>query len=247
MQYTSDETTSPSAKSGYTYWMWRRFSCIGLAFLLSLPFIRESIARSEIRNAAVKQHSTQSEPPAVPRQELISSECPPGSLTPSRQDLDTSPQIERLFSDDQRERQMNPGQPKPHIAEHDALRRTRLRDLIENGGLHTGTDFLKAAIIMQHGLHPDDYLLAHTLAVIAAAQGTPGGTWASAASLDRYLQAIGQRQIYGTQYLLQAHKEWSQDPYDRTLISDPLRACLDVPALPEQKRRLAAYRNHLVR
>ena len=60
--------------------------------------------------------------------------------------------------------------------------------------------------------------------------------WIAAATLDRYLQAIKQSQIYGTQYRWTADApDISQDPFDKDLISDALRAELGVPPLDAQK------------
>ncbi len=42
---------------------------------------------------------------------------------------------------------------------------------------------------------PDDYLLAHTLAMIAVAKGDEGSLWIGTATLDRYLQSVGKPQI----------------------------------------------------
>ncbi len=56
-------------------------------------------------------------------------------------------------------------------------------------------------ISLQHGDAADDYLLAHILAVEAIVKGDASSKWISAATLDRYLQAIGKSQIFGTQYL----------------------------------------------
>jgi hypothetical protein len=55
--------------------------------------------------------------------------------------------------------------------------------------------------VFQHGRDADDYLLAHILAVQAVVKGDASSKWIAAATLDRYLQAIGHPQVFGTQYL----------------------------------------------
>jgi hypothetical protein len=64
--------------------------------------------------------------------------------------------------------------------------------------------------------------------------------WIAAATLDRYLQNIGQKQIFGTQFLTHSQNDpegWTQEPYDRTLISDALWDQLGVPAQKVQEEQ----------
>ncbi len=127
------------------------------------------------------------------------------------------------------------------VTPRDVARRTRVRALLASGALASGDDFYHAAFVFQHGDAPEDYLLAHSFALIAAARGRPDATWIGAATLDRYLQAIGRPQIYGTQYRTPAGRPATQDPYDRTLVSDALRAALGVPDQAAQERRRAEF------
>jgi hypothetical protein len=92
-------------------------------------------------------------------------------------------------------------QDRPQMSANDALRRKRVHQLLDEGALRTARDFSDAAIIFQYGQEPDDYLLAHVLALIAVAKGDKNGREIAAITLDRYLQSIGQSQIFGTQYL----------------------------------------------
>ncbi len=81
--------------------------------------------------------------------------------------------------------------------------------------------------------------MAHTFAVIAAARGRPDAAWIAAATLDRYLHSIGQKQVYGTQYSLPKGQPPTQEPYDRVLVSDPLRMALGVPPVAAQEQQRA--------
>ena len=99
--------------------------------------------------------------------------------------------------------------------------------------------------MFQHGDLPEDCLKAHALAVVAAARGKPEAAWIAAATLDRYLQRIGQPQIYGTQYLKRDDKDWTQEPYRRELLSDALREATGVPPIPKQEERLKAMAKRL--
>jgi hypothetical protein len=158
-------------------------------------------------------------------------------------------------------------QDRPQMSANDALRRKRVHQLLDEGALRTARDFSDAAIIFQHGQEPEDYLLAHVLAMIAVAKGDKNGREIAAITLDRYLQSIGQSQIFGTQYLdrtysdgLQARNcqqksaskktastdqpnakhpnEIVQEPYNPSFISDSFRKLYCVAGMDQQKRNL---------
>jgi hypothetical protein len=147
-------------------------------------------------------------------------------------------EMQQIYDADQAPRQ-DPGKLSAAewavIDRKDAERRSRTRELLAAGRLSTGDDFRLAAFIFQHGNSPGDYLLAHTLASIAVARGDASATWIMTATLDRYLQSIGQSQIYGTQF--KATPDATQEPFDRALISDGLRRELGVPMLAAQARQ----------
>ena len=147
---------------------------------------------------------------------------------------------------------------------HDAARRDQVRALLASGGVTTAQDFHDAAFIFQHGDKPDDYLLAHILAIQAIARGDSTSVWISAATLDRYLQFIGQKQVFGTQFVddctayYHQHRNdadldeklktirddvTTQDPYDQKLLSDTIREAFCVPNLASQKQ-LVTDMNH---
>ncbi|HEU0067463.1 MAG TPA: hypothetical protein VFQ57_09520 [Sphingomonas sp.] len=124
------------------------------------------------------------------------------------------------------------------VSEADRSRRIRTQTMLNAGQLNSADDFYHAAYVFQHGDLPEDYLKAHALATVAAARGKPEAAWIAAATLDRYLQRIGQPQIYGTQYLRNGSSEWTQEPYRRDLLSDALREATGVPPIPKQRDRL---------
>lgn len=128
------------------------------------------------------------------------------------------------------------------VSEADHNRRVRTQAILDAGQLHSADDFYHAAFVFQHGDLPEDCLKAHALAVIAAARGKPEAAWIAAATLDRYLQRIGQPQIYGTQYLRDDDKGWTQEPYRRELLSDAVRDATGVPPIAKQAERLKEFR-----
>lgn len=120
----------------------------------------------------------------------------------------------------------------------DGKRRARTEALLNAGQLHSADDFYHAAFVFQHGDKPEDFLKAHALALVAAAEGKPEAVWIAAASLDRYLQNIGQPQIYGTQYRRMGDSPWTQDPYRPDLLPDAVRRASHVETLAEQAEKL---------
>ncbi len=168
--------------------------------------------------------------------------------------------IHQLFIDDQAERTVRGAVFKygSDVNSRDAMRRAEAKLLIAGGELKTARDFHDATFIFQHGQSADDYLLAHILAIEAIVKGDASSKWIAAASLDRYLQAIGQKQVFGTQYLsrgylyLLQHKDdpgatdgpeakqtgTTQDPYDRSVVPDALRGDFCVPTRAVQQSNL---------
>jgi hypothetical protein len=154
----------------------------------------------------------------------------------------SSPEMKQIFERDQKDRQAPPRKINWEVVdETDAQRREATRKLLADGKLHTGEDFERAAFVFQHGSSPDDYLVAHTLAMVAVARGQSSAIWISAATLDRYLNSIHQPQIYGTQFLTPNNAPVTQEPYNRTLISDALRRQLGVPSLAAQQEQKKQY------
>lgn len=127
------------------------------------------------------------------------------------------------------------------LSAEDAVRRERVRALLEADALRTAADFHAAAFVFQHGSTPEDYLLAHTLALAAVARGSTESTWIAAATLDRYLQEIGQPQIYGTQTTVRRGQPPTREPYDHELVPLGLLNALSIPTrAAEAARREAA-------
>ncbi|MDQ0248571.1 hypothetical protein J2W22_000618 [Sphingomonas kyeonggiensis] len=141
----------------------------------------------------------------------------------------TNAEMTALFEADQKAREDWDHADHAQVERDDRVRRARTRALLETGALESGADYYHAAFLLQHGAVPDDYLLAHALAMAAQARGYPAG-WIAAATLDRYLQASGKAQIFGTQYRHEAGTT-TQQPFAPGLIPDTLREALNLPAI----------------
>jgi|HubBroStandDraft_6_1064221.scaffolds.fasta_scaffold200610_2 hypothetical protein len=154
---------------------------------------------------------------------------------------DDNAELKTLFLDDQHDRGVDPFpefdehgkpvaarkswpiQPMEKVEKYDRERRVRVHQLLDAGNVKTGQDYWFAAMIFQHGEKPRDYLLAHVLALTAAYKGNRNGRWLAAATLDRYLLSISQKQIYGTQFTGKTG-ETVQADYDADALDDRLRA-----------------------
>jgi methionine-rich copper-binding protein CopC len=155
--------------------------------------------------------------------------------------------IKQLFEEDQNDRRgamsMTPEQWKK-IGERDTERRREAHKMLDAGALKTGEDFEDASVIFQHGDVPQDYLLAHILAMAAMEKGDAQARWIAAATLDRYLQAVKQPQVFGTQYKWTQMKPKpqgaTQEPYDKTAVSDVLRREFCVATQAGQQKNVAA-------
>lgn len=140
-------------------------------------------------------------------------------------------EIASIFDEDQRERSDAASlddQGLHLLALRDRERRNRAKSLLREGQLKSGRDFYFAAFIFQHGEEPSDYLQAHALAMVALARGEPSARWIAAASLDRFLLATNQPQIFGTQFQVEDKKPSLRLPYDPDVISPHVLEALGV-------------------
>lgn len=154
-----------------------------------------------------------------------------GSCTPSAE-------MQRIYDADQADREAE-SIDWDVVHPRDEARRARVTQILSVSAAELcPRDLHNAAMVFQHGEEAPHYLMAHVLASAAAARGHEPARWLSAAALDRYLKAIEQPQIFGTQYNKQGEKPWTQEPFDRGFLSQALRDLFKVPDLEEQQSRL---------
>ncbi len=159
----------------------------------------------------------------------------------AKPDPKSNPELKKLCDDDQKARTGIDFRKVDWVivGKQDEERRSSVRKIIDADQLHTADDYFEAALVFQHGLKPEDFLLAHTLAVIATAKGHSEGTSLAAKSLDRYLQSVKQPQIYGTQFSSsKINLPVTQEPFNLSLITDALRKQLQVRSLAEQRKQM---------
>ena len=119
----------------------------------------------------------------------------------------------------------------------DTVHQKRLAELLHNGKTFSGDDYYHAAMIMQHGISPEDTALAHVLAMNGAFKGNLQAKWLSAASFDRLLWRLQQPQMFGTQFI-KAQGPWTMEPMKLELIPDFVRKDFGVPTAIENEKRM---------
>ena len=150
--------------------------------------------------------------------------------------------LQELFEQDQHDREKVYDTPEAldKLRDADKARVKNIYVMMELDEVRTKNDLYNAAVILQHGTEAADFLAAHRLAFMAAMLGHRTARWLLAASLDRFLMATGQGQIYGTQF------EFNQDDrryqlklpvQDATMLSFE-KEFLGIPAVSERLKSL---------
>lgn len=165
--------------------------------------------------------------------------------------LEPNPQLRRLFDEDQRDREpfeQGKSMDWDGLAARDAARRSRVEELYAAGGFETGEDFYHAAMILQHGNKPEDFLLCHEFCVAAVFLDdsksrkiwSDKAKWLAAASEDRFLLSVSRGQRFGTQFSCPdiGHAPWRLDKMDEG-VRDNLRNAYAVPPLASAKAKVA--------
>lgn len=165
------------------------------------------------------------------------------------------PTVHQIFVEDQTDQPQHTPRtdPSPEMLkafdERAAARRASLHAMLSRGEITSGSDLYEAAFVFQHGETAPDYLLAHVLALDALAKGFDRAKWLSVATLDRYLQLIGQPQVFGTQFPFDPKLPHpitnggrfsgrTQSPFDGTFLPAYIRRDFCVPDLEQQKKNL---------
>jgi hypothetical protein len=160
----------------------------------------------------------------------------------ARQGRPLNAELERLYTDDQKDRAGNlEGTAWQAVEKRDAERRKRVLEIVEKGGAKEAGDYIHAAMVFQHGSTPDDLDHANRWATKAVELDSeyPGARWLAAASRDRWLMDSGKPQLYGTQFRRDKDGPWYLWRVDPS-ITDEERAKWDVPPLARSKARAEA-------
>ena len=163
------------------------------------------------------------------------------------------PSIHQLFLDDQNEGPRSDVSDQEH-KRRGVLRRAQVREMLSKGEVQSARDFHDASYLFQHGDTPDDYLLAHLLAIEAVIRGDASSKWMVAASLDRFLENTGRTQVFGTQYgpdpklrtdpaevAKHPYIGMTQAPFKTDLVPPIVRKDFCVPDLQQQQENIKAF------
>jgi hypothetical protein len=149
-----------------------------------------------------------------------------------------SDELKHIYEEDQGDRRSQKPIDWSVVGKRDKQREARIKELYQTGGLHTGADYFHAAMVLQHGGKPEDYLLAHELCVAAISKGEMRARWLAAASEDRFLCSIGRPQRFATQFKSDGpDKPYYLQKVD-TGVTDELRRVLEVPPLADAHERV---------
>ena len=174
---------------------------------------------------------------------------------PSQTPPQAATSVHQIFVEDQTDQPTHTPRtdPSPELLkafdDRAAARRAALHAMLSRREITTGSDLYEAAFVFQHGETAPDYLLAHVLALDALTKGFDRAKWLSVATLDRYLQLIGQPQVFGTQYPLDPKLPHpitnggrfsgrTQSPFDDSFLPTYLRNDFCVPDLEQQRKNL---------
>lgn len=128
----------------------------------------------------------------------------PTTLKTCMQDLERqklrSEELQRIVAEDQDDRKARPIDWNK-VYPRDVARIKRVGEIYGEGCIISAKDYAAAALVFQHGDHPDHYLQTYLWQKRAIELGdTADHPDLMLAALDRYLVAIGYKQLFATQY-----------------------------------------------
>ena len=158
------------------------------------------------------------------------------------QNVTDNAELARLHQEDQSDRTPPDGKAIDwsKVGPRDKVRLERTKELYRENQLKTANDYYHAALILQHGRVPEDFLLAHEFCIVAMSMGRNDKhtRWLAAASEDRFLMNIGRPQRFGTQYQAPINSPYKLYKVDEG-VTDELRRQMSTPTLAEAKQREA--------
>jgi hypothetical protein len=148
-------------------------------------------------------------------------------------------ELKRLRDEDQGDR-VSKVIDRTVVTPRDRARLRRVKELFAADGLRTGNDYLRSALILQHGEAPEDFLLAHEFCVAAMVLGRNDLESASlaAGAEDRSRVNVGRPQRFGTQFRRDGTGPWHLYTVGDG-VTDALRRVMGEPSLAEARARAA--------
>lgn len=145
---------------------------------------------------------------------------------------EVGPTLAKMVKDDQEMRFSGIENPIDIIkfSTSDWIRGNKVKRFVAADLLTTADDYAHAALILQHGSTPDDYLQAQEFSLTAYNLGREDMLRHSALAEDRYLIAIGQPQKFGSQFMCDPDTGWQLEPVDPT-TTDEYRIKMNIEPL----------------
>jgi hypothetical protein len=156
-------------------------------------------------------------------------------------------EAERLFDEDQQDREKNLDKTDPALfAEREKARYQKAQETFErferNPQAVSAQDLFHLALLFQHGQTPEDYSKAYALALEAEQRGVEEAGQLAAAAEDRHLISLGKPQKWGTQFI-RTNEGWRYAaPVEEDALSgitDEMRQSKNVPARESQLQKIA--------
>lgn len=111
-------------------------------------------------------------------------------------------ELQELVTADQKDRQHWETQTAGQlleVAQKDEARRKRVGEIFGEGCFLTAADYAAAAMVYQHGNHPDHYFQTFLWSKQSMELGDAKQSHLMALGIDRYLVSIGKKQLFGSQ------------------------------------------------
>ena len=164
-----------------------------------------------------------------------------------QQQINRSPDLKQLCDEDQSDRTPPEGKAINWaiVGPRDKARLKRVKELYLQNRLQTANDYDRAALVLQHGEEPEDFLLAHEFWVVAIIKGKndKDTRMLAAASEDRFLMNIGRPQRFGTQFRSEGNGPIKLYPVSPG-VTDELRRLMEVHPLAEIKAKETELNKH---
>ena len=156
-------------------------------------------------------------------------------MSSGRPPQSSNPELKTLYDQDQSDRQTKTIDWHK-VGARDSRRKQRIMEIYAADQIRTGEDYYRAAMVLQHG-EGDDQLLAHEFSVAALALGYKKASWLAVAAEDRWLERIGRKQRFATQYSMKVGEtRFKLRPVD-PVVRDSLRRVMGAPTLAQAKKR----------
>ncbi len=145
-----------------------------------------------------------------------------------------SAELARLVAEDQQDQKEWTMETDQEFIRRQMVRCERVKEIVNAGLLASMEDWGNAALLLQHGQTPEDYLLAHVVSLPPSRGEQPFSRFLAAATLDRFLHRIERPQIFTTQSASPSGDQFLPvEPYDDSM-PESIRSVFGLAPLPHR-------------